>query len=141
MAASSSGRRRGTRWSKVRKSSYGDVSLERLKALGAKQVWRVIHLPPLDDFLDFVQHRHVFDGVTVDNVYIGVFANRDGAQSLIDIQQIVGHNATKLLHELLLARHCELLPEDVESMIHAHPSISEAIMEAMRCVNGKPVHG
>ncbi len=54
---------------------------------------------------------------------------------------IVGHNATELLHELLLAKHCELLPEDVESMIHAHPTISEAIMEAMRGVNGKPIHG
>lgn len=54
---------------------------------------------------------------------------------------IVGHNATELLHELLLAKHTELLPEDVESMIHAHPTISEAIMEAMRGVNGKPIHG
>ncbi len=54
---------------------------------------------------------------------------------------IVGHNATELLHELLLVRHAELLPEDVESMIHAHPTISEAIMEAMRGVNGKPIHG
>jgi len=54
---------------------------------------------------------------------------------------IVGHNATELLHELLLVKHCELLPEDVESMIHAHPTISEAIMEAMRGVNGKPIHG
>ena len=54
---------------------------------------------------------------------------------------IVGYNATELLHELLLARHAELLPEDVESMIHAHPTISEAIMEAMRGVNGKPIHG
>jgi dihydrolipoamide dehydrogenase len=53
---------------------------------------------------------------------------------------IVGHNATELLHELLLVKHCELLPEDVESMIHAHPTISEAIMEAMRGVNGKPIH-
>ena len=54
---------------------------------------------------------------------------------------IVGHNATELLHELLLAKHSELLPEDIESMIHAHPTISEAIMEAMRGVNGKPIHG
>jgi len=54
---------------------------------------------------------------------------------------IVGHNATELLHELLLVKHCELLPEDVESMIHAHPTISEAIMEAMRGINGKAIHG
>ena len=54
---------------------------------------------------------------------------------------IVGHNATELLHELLLARSAELLPEDIDSMIHAHPTISEAVMEAMRGVNGKPIHG
>lgn len=54
---------------------------------------------------------------------------------------IVGHNATELIHELLLARHSELLPDDIASMIHAHPTISEAIMEAAKSVNGKPIHG
>ncbi len=54
---------------------------------------------------------------------------------------IVGHNATELLHELLLAKHSELLPEDVAEMIHAHPTISEAIMETARGINGKPIHG
>jgi dihydrolipoamide dehydrogenase len=53
---------------------------------------------------------------------------------------IVGHNATELLHELLLARSAELLPEDVSGMIHAHPTISEALMEVMRGVNGAPIH-
>jgi dihydrolipoamide dehydrogenase len=53
---------------------------------------------------------------------------------------IVGHNATELLHELLLAHTAELLPEDISEMIHAHPTISEAVMEAMRGVNGKPIH-
>ncbi len=53
---------------------------------------------------------------------------------------IVGHNATELIHELLLAKHAELLPEDVESMIHAHPTISETIMEATRGINGNPIH-
>jgi dihydrolipoyl dehydrogenase len=54
---------------------------------------------------------------------------------------IVGYCATELLHEILLAKHAELLPEDVEGMIHAHPTISEAIMESMRGINGKPIHG
>ncbi|MEY8199728.1 MAG: dihydrolipoyl dehydrogenase [Colwellia sp.] len=54
---------------------------------------------------------------------------------------IVGYCATELLHELLLAKHSELLPEDIEGMIHAHPTISEAIMEAARGINGKPIHG
>jgi dihydrolipoamide dehydrogenase len=53
---------------------------------------------------------------------------------------IVGHNATELLHELLLARSAELLPEDIGGMIHAHPTVSEALMEAMRGVNDKPIH-
>jgi len=54
---------------------------------------------------------------------------------------IVGHNATELLHELLLANTAELLPEDIANTIHAHPTISEAIMEAARGINGKPIHG
>ena len=53
---------------------------------------------------------------------------------------IVGHNATELIHELLLAQTSELLPEDITNTIHAHPTISEAIMETMRGVNGKPIH-
>ncbi len=53
---------------------------------------------------------------------------------------IVGHNATELLHELLLSKHSELLPEDIANMIHAHPTISEAIMEAARGINGIPIH-
>jgi len=54
---------------------------------------------------------------------------------------IVGHNATELIHELLLAKSSELLPEDIAHMIHAHPTISEALMETMRGVNGKFIHG
>lgn len=54
---------------------------------------------------------------------------------------IVGHNATELLHELLLARSAELLPEDISMMMHAHPTISEVIMEVMKGVNGSPIHG
>jgi dihydrolipoamide dehydrogenase len=45
---------------------------------------------------------------------------------------IVGHNATELIHELLLARQSELLPEDISSMIHAHPTLSEITMLAMK---------
>lgn len=54
---------------------------------------------------------------------------------------IVGHNATELIHELLLAKHSELLPEDISAMIHAHPTLSEALMESARGINGKPIHG
>ncbi|MFA7282279.1 MAG: dihydrolipoyl dehydrogenase [Sterolibacterium sp.] len=54
--------------------------------------------------------------------------------------QIVGYAATELIHELLLARSGELLAQDVSEMIHAHPTLSEAVMEAARGIFGKPIH-
>jgi len=53
---------------------------------------------------------------------------------------IVGHGATELIHEVLLAKCAGLLPKDVANMIHAHPTVCEAIMEAMRGVAGQPIH-
>jgi dihydrolipoamide dehydrogenase len=53
---------------------------------------------------------------------------------------IVGHNATELIHELLLAASAELLPEDLTSTVHAHPTLSEAILEAARGIDGQPIH-
>ncbi len=53
---------------------------------------------------------------------------------------IVGADATELIHELLLARTAELLPEDIAAMIHAHPTLSEAVMEAMRASEGWAIH-
>lgn len=53
---------------------------------------------------------------------------------------IVGHNATELIHELLLASSSELLTADIERMIHAHPTFAEAVQEAARGINGKPIH-
>jgi dihydrolipoamide dehydrogenase len=49
---------------------------------------------------------------------------------------VVGADATELIHELLLAKTAELLPEDVATMIHAHPTLAEAVMEAARLVEG-----
>jgi dihydrolipoamide dehydrogenase len=54
--------------------------------------------------------------------------------------QVVGSEATELVHELLLAKSSELLPADVAEMIHAHPTISEAIMEAARAAEGWAIH-
>ncbi len=53
---------------------------------------------------------------------------------------IVGADATEIIHELLLAKSAELLPEDIADMIHAHPTISEALMETLRSVDGLPIH-
>ena len=53
---------------------------------------------------------------------------------------IVGANATEMIHELMLAKASELLAEEVGGMIHAHPTLSEALMEAARGIKGKPIH-
>lgn len=53
---------------------------------------------------------------------------------------IAGKDATELIHELLLAKKAELLPEDIATMIHAHPTLSEAVMEAARGILGEAIH-
>ncbi|MBD3420443.1 MAG: dihydrolipoyl dehydrogenase [Chitinivibrionales bacterium] len=53
---------------------------------------------------------------------------------------LAGAEATELIHEVLLAKTAELLPEDVATMIHAHPTLSEAVMEAARTAEGWAIH-
>lgn len=53
---------------------------------------------------------------------------------------VVGLYATELIHELLLAKKAELLPEDIATMVHAHPTVSEALMEAARGAEGWAIH-
>jgi len=53
---------------------------------------------------------------------------------------MVGASATELIHEILLAKSTELLPEVIAGMVHAHPTLSEAVMEAMRAVTGTAIH-
>jgi len=53
---------------------------------------------------------------------------------------VAGGEATELIHEIMLARSSELLPEDIAGMIHAHPTLSEAVMEAMRATEGWTIH-
>lgn len=53
---------------------------------------------------------------------------------------VVGYNATEIIHLLLLARKGEMLPADIATMIHAHPTMSEAIMEGARAIEGWVIH-
>ena len=54
--------------------------------------------------------------------------------------RIVGTQATDLIHELLLARSSELVTTDISKLIHAHPTLSEAVMEAARATEGWMIH-
>jgi len=53
---------------------------------------------------------------------------------------IAGAGAADLIHEILLAKTSELLPQDIATMIHAHPTLSELVMESMRAACGWAVH-
>lgn len=53
---------------------------------------------------------------------------------------IVGPEATELIHELAVAAKWELTPDEVARTVHAHPTLSEAVMEAAHGVFGAPIH-
>jgi dihydrolipoamide dehydrogenase len=54
---------------------------------------------------------------------------------------MVGPWASELLHEGYLAVNWEALPNEVARLIHAHPSLSEAIGETMITFSGRSLHG
>jgi dihydrolipoamide dehydrogenase len=53
---------------------------------------------------------------------------------------LVGPDVTELLPELTLAHNAELTAEEVARNVHAHPTLSEALMEAAHGVEGQPIH-
>jgi len=53
---------------------------------------------------------------------------------------IVGHHATELIHELVVARENEYTVEEIDLAIHAHPTLSEAVAEAALDSMGKMIH-
>jgi dihydrolipoamide dehydrogenase len=53
---------------------------------------------------------------------------------------IVGPGATELLAELTLAVHLGLSAEQVGDVIHPHPTLCEALMEALHDIHGQSIH-
>jgi len=53
---------------------------------------------------------------------------------------ILGPQATELVAEAVLGMKMEATFEDIASTIHAHPTLSEAVMEAALDVGGKRIH-
>ncbi|MDU6248554.1 MAG: dihydrolipoyl dehydrogenase, partial [Paeniclostridium sordellii] len=69
--------------------------------------------------------------------FIKIIANQEDK---IIGASIVGPHATDLLTELSLAVHLGLTVEEVGDVIHAHPTLSEGIMEALHDVHGECIH-
>lgn len=53
---------------------------------------------------------------------------------------IVGSEATEMIAELALAKSMEATLEDIHHCVHAHPTMSEAIMEAAAAAEGAAIH-
>lgn len=61
-------------------------------------------------------------------------------QGVVVGASVMGDQASSLIHELTLAIAQRLPAEDLAQVIHAHPTLSEAIMEAAHGINAKPLH-
>jgi dihydrolipoamide dehydrogenase len=53
---------------------------------------------------------------------------------------MVGPEVTELLPELTLARMMELTPAEIARNVHAHPTLSEVLMEAAHAAEGSAIH-
>ena len=53
---------------------------------------------------------------------------------------MIGANMTEMIHALAVAKSAELLPEDIDATIFAHPTVSEMIPEAVLDAFGKAIH-
>jgi len=53
---------------------------------------------------------------------------------------MIGPEVTELLPELTLAQMMELTPHEIARNVHAHPTLSETLMEAAHGAEGSPIH-
>ena len=65
----------------------------------------------------------------------------DAKSDLILGAHLCGENVTEMISELVAAREAGLTARQVAEAIHPHPTMSEAVMEALEAVHGEAVHG
>jgi len=53
---------------------------------------------------------------------------------------IIGPHATEIIHEAIVSLHLESTAEELGRAIHAHPTVSEAVMEAAEGIHGLTIH-
>jgi dihydrolipoamide dehydrogenase len=53
---------------------------------------------------------------------------------------LIGPDVSELLPELTLAQRMELTGAEIARNVHAHPTLSEVLMEAAHAVEGHPIH-
>lgn len=75
--------------------------------------------------------------------------NRDGfVKVVIDANtdemlgcHMIGDNVTEMIAEVVLARENKINAHHILDAIHPHPTMSEAVMEAIEAAYGKAIHG
>ena len=68
---------------------------------------------------------------------VKILADKEG---VILGASIMGPQASSLIQELTVAVARRLTGDDVARIVHAHPTLTEAILEAALGINGKPLH-
>ena len=53
---------------------------------------------------------------------------------------LVGENVTEIIAEVVVARNLETTGEEIIKSIHPHPTMSEALMEAVAAAYGEVIH-
>ncbi|MGE3286568.1 MAG: dihydrolipoyl dehydrogenase [Pseudonocardia sp.] len=93
---------------------------------------------------DVEVHKHAMAG----NGRAMILGETDGLVKVVAARggpilgfHMVGPWASELLHEGYLAVNWDALPDDVGRLIHAHPSLSEAVGETMITFSGRSLHG
>jgi dihydrolipoamide dehydrogenase len=101
------------------------------------------------------QARDAGYDVTVGKVQYGavgggtVYGDRSGVIKIVGEKRygellgghICGSKATELIQELVNARELEGGYPEVARIVHGHPTLSEAVMEAARAADGWLIHG
>jgi dihydrolipoamide dehydrogenase len=70
--------------------------------------------------------------------FVRIVADKDSGTILGG--QIVGPDASEIIAEIGLAVKLEAGLEDLATMVHAHPTLSEAVMEAAKSALGQAIH-
>ena len=65
----------------------------------------------------------------------------DAKTDLILGAHLCGDNVTEMIAEVVAAREAGLTVRQLAAAIHPHPTMSEAVMEALEAVHGEAVHG
>ena len=54
---------------------------------------------------------------------------------------MIGDNVTEMIEEMVLARQSGIKACELVEAVHPHPTMSEAVMEAVEAAYGKAIHG